>query len=201
MNRSELPIDESGPLGAFDPAQIVASVGKTEAVREMLAHSSAGAVAPENRGRPLHRLAAVREEQSVSLTRVAKRLSIDIAEARRQSQETTDLLLSQLYRWREILEVPVGELVIEPEEIPNNPVRNRGQLIKIMKTARTIRENVQEENLVILTQLLIDQLVEMMPELANISAWPSVGQAREQRDLGQAVYRRFDSAVSRRLED
>lgn len=201
MNRSELPIDEPRPLGAFDPTQIVASVGKTEALREMLAHSAAEAVDPENRGRPLHRLATVREEQNVSLTRIAKRLSIDIAEARRQSLETTDLLLSQLYRWREILEVPVGELVIEPEEIPNNPVRNRGQLIKIMKTARTIRENVQEENLVILAQLLIDQLVEMMPELANISAWPSVGQAREQRDLGQAVYRRFDSSVSRRLED
>ncbi len=201
MNHPEIPINDPRTLGGFDPTQIVTSVDNADAVREMLAHSSRGATGPEKCVRPLHRLANVREEQNISLTRAAKRLSIDIAEARRQSLETTDLLLSQLYRWREVLEVPVGELVIEPDEIPSNPVRNRGQLIKIMKTARTIRDNAKEESLVILAQLLIDQLVEMMPELENVSAWPSVGQAREQRDLGQAAYRRFDSNVSRRLED
>ncbi len=201
MNLPDVPLNSHNPLDALSADGIVSSVvSSSEAVREMMAQSSLGiAQAPETR--PLHRLASVRKDQGVSLTRAAKRLEIDIAEARRQERATTDLLLSQLYRWRTVLEVPVGDLVIEPDEIPSNPIKSRSQLIRMMKTVRAILENTKEEGIGILAKQLVDLLIELMPELKSISAWPNVGQARDYREPGQAALRRFDPSVSRRLEE
>ena len=196
MDPSDCSLTE-GSMPVFDADSLAHPVvSREEAVREIRANS-----AQPIAGRPLHRIAEVRRQQNVSLTRAAKKLGVDISEARQQEKETSDLRLSLLYQWRELLQVPVAELVIEPDEIPCNPIKNRSQLIKMMKTARTITENSKEENIVILGRQLIDLLLELMPELKSITAWPSVGQSREQRDLGQAAYRRFDSSVSRRLDE
>ena len=150
---------------------------------------------------PLHRLAERRHEQGVSLSTVAKKLGVEIAEARRQEQPTTDLLLSQLYRWRDVLELPIGELVIELEEIPTNPIKNRSQLVKMMKSVRAILETTGESGTRVHAEVLAAQFIDLMPELRHINAWPSVGQSREQRDLGQAAHRRFDITVARSIEE
>lgn len=134
-----------------------------------------------------HRIAAVRIEQGVSLSRVAKHLQIDISEARNQENESTDLRLSQLYGWREVLEVSAGELVLEPEEIPVNPIRNRCQLVRLMKTVRSIIIESKSEVTLILARQLESQLIELMPELATIAAWPSIGQSRDHRTPGAAT--------------
>ena len=198
MSRTNVSVITSPSPDPFESAMTLAPLVSTaEAVEEM--RSQSGHV-PVNK-RPLHRLAEARKSQDVSLTRVARRLAVDIAEARRQETETTDLLLSQLYRWREILEVPVGDLILEPDEIPSNPIKSRSQMIKMMKTVRAIMETSKEVGVVVLAKMLFEQLTEMMPELSSIAAWPSVGQSREQRDLGQAAYRRFDPNVSRFLEE
>lgn len=205
MSRPDSSLESQNSSGPFAPDRIVSSVvANPDAIREMIAQSAQpdqGVLPSTVPDRPLHRLAVTRREQNISLARVARKLSLDAAEVQRQETETTDLPLSQLYRWRDILQVPVCELVIEPDEIPNNPIRNRSQLIKMMKTVRTIAETSKEEGIVILARLLIDQLVDLMPELQSVSAWPSVGQAREQRAPGQAALRRFDSMISRRLEE
>lgn len=191
MSRADMSMDVPNPV-----------VSNPDAIRDMISASPrTGNVNVPASNRPLHRLATVREEQNLSLTGVARRLGIHIAEARHQETETTDLLLSQFYRWREVLEVPAGELIIEPDEIPSNPIRSRSQLIKMMKTIRSLQEHTKEENIRILANQLADLAVELMPELKSVSAWPSIGQAREQRDPGQAALRRFDSGISRRLED
>ncbi len=195
MHRSD---SEIGPFGVLS----VPSVGLSspETVDAIIRQS--GSLAPELfPQRPLHRLAATRNDQGVSLSTVAKKLGIEIAEARRQEQTTTDLLLSQLYRWRDVLETSVGDLLIEPEEIPTNPIKCRSQLVKMMKSVQTILETTKEDGTRIMAEMLAAQFVDLMPELKNINAWPSIGQAREQRDLGQAAYRRFDGAVARSLED
>lgn len=196
-------VDTPNPIGSYDSDQIVSSVvSSPEAIRDMVSASSQpGNLKAPASNRPLHRIATVRKEQSISLTRIAGRLGIDIAEARRQEIETTDLSLSQFYRWRNVLEVPAGELIVEADEIPNNPIRSRSQLIKMMKTVRSMQEHAKEENILILANQLSDLMIELMPELKSVSAWPSIGQAREQRDPGQAALRRFDANISRRLED
>lgn len=208
MERSNIPVESSPSLEGFDLEQIVSTVASSsdairdETIREMVSKSGSDSqTLPTKTARPLHRIAAVREEQNISLTRAAKQLGIEITEARRQENANCDMTLSQLYRWRDLLEVPVGELVVEPDEIPNNPVKCRSQLVKMMKTVRSILETSQEEPIQILAEQLADQMLCLMPELKSISAWPSIGQAREQRDPGQAALRRFDAKVSRRMEE
>lgn len=208
MERSNMPFESSHPLEGFNPEEVISSVVsssdaiRNETIREIISKSGSDCnVCPTKVPRPLHRIAHVREEQNISLTRAAKQLGIDITEARRQENANCDMTLSQLYRWRNVLEVPVGELVVEPDEIPSNPVKNRSQLVKMMKTIRSILEVSQEESVLIFAEQLVDQMLSLMPELKSISAWPSIGQAREQRDPGQAALRRFDSNVSRRMEE
>jgi transcriptional regulator with XRE-family HTH domain len=148
-----------------------------------------------------HRIAAVRLEQGISLSSVAKRLRMDIAETRRQEDEKTDLSLSQLYRWREVLEVSTGELVLEPEEIPTNPIKNRCQLVRMMKTVRSIIIESKSEVILVFARQLESQLIELMPELATIAAWPSIGQSRDHRSPGAAATKchGFGNVYQRRI--
>ena len=153
-------------------------------------------VRPESAQR-LHRISEVRRSQNVSLASIAQQLGIPVATAREQEQPESDMLLSQLHLWQKFLGVPVAELLIDLDDYPDNPIRRRGQLVKVMKTVRTILERAQEAPIKLLAQTLSDQLIEMMPELEHVHSWPSVGQSREAKDLGQAAYRRFDANVSR----
>ena len=149
---------------------------------------------------PLHRISEVRRAQHLSIASIAKRLHKDIAEVRNAEQPQSDILLSELYQWGEVLDVPVEELLIEPSTLPANPVRNRGLLLRIMKTVRSILEETQETRTKHLAQTLNDQLIELMPELAEITPWPVVGHSREDKGLGAACLRRFEPGIALELE-
>lgn len=151
--------------------------------------------------RALHRLGEVRQSQGISVSTLARRLEMEPEQVRAAEDAQVDMLLSELYRWRDALDVPVSELVIEPEDLPNNPIRNRGLLLRIMKTVRSILDNAHEKKILLLAQTLSDQLIDLMPELQDVSPWPTIGQAREFKDYGQAVFRRFDSGTSSQLEE
>ena len=66
-----------------------------------------------NEGR-MHRIAEVREQQGVSLRAVSRQMGTEIRRLRKEEDETSDLRLSDLYRWQEALDVPVSELLVEP---------------------------------------------------------------------------------------
>jgi len=126
---------------------------------------------------------------------------MEAVDVRDQEKPTSDILLSQLYRWREILDVPVAELLIDPEDTLDDPIKSRASLVRVMKTVRSILENTHEKSIQRMAQTLFDQLVEIMPELKDVSAWPTVGQSREFKDYGQAIYRRFDPGVEQAMND
>ena len=149
---------------------------------------------------PLHRIAEVRKAQGISLANIARHLNVEVAAARLQENPFNDLSLSRLYQWRELLDVPIAELLVDPDELFNNPLHFRAALVRVMKTVRSILEKTHEHSTRFLAQTLFDQLVEIMPELQEITAWPSIGQAREFKDYGQALYRRFDGVDPSILE-
>ena len=62
-------------------------------------------------------------------------------------------------------------------------------MLRIMKTAKAIREGAHNRSIVRLANMLIDQLVEIMPELADVAAWHTVGQRRTQEEVGRIVER------------
>jgi transcriptional regulator with XRE-family HTH domain len=150
---------------------------------------------------PLHRLAAVRRLQGISRRAVARRLNVDVAEVRRQEEETADLPLSRLYQWQKALDVPVGELLVESEDTLSEPLLKRAQLVRLMKTALAILEQADQEPVNLMAKTLIDQLVEMMPELQGVSPWHAVGKRRRLDELGIAAQRSLSDDVFLDLND
>jgi transcriptional regulator with XRE-family HTH domain len=152
--------------------------------------------------RRLNRIQEVRKQQGVSLRTVSRRTGIPAAELRQQEQEDSDLLISQLHHWCEVLDVPVADLVEEPKNDLSTPIRERAKLVRIMKTTKAILERTKESNIKILAETLIDQLTDLMPELEEVNSWNNVGQRRSLDELGRIVDRRVsEDAVIRAMRE
>jgi transcriptional regulator with XRE-family HTH domain len=145
--------------------------------------------------RPLHRLGAARRQEEVSRRNVARRLGITVEDVRQQECQTTDLPLSVLHQWARILSLPVGELVEEPDESLPTPLLNRAQLVRVMKTAMAILEQTRDPRTKRLTRTMIDQLIDIMPELRGINAWHAVGKRRRRNELGIAAERSLSEEI------
>lgn len=139
--------------------------------------------------KPLHRISEVRREQGTSLRSVARNLGTDIRLLRLQEEENYDLRLSDLYRWQEALEVPVADLLVESSEPLSRPVMERAKMLRVMKTAQAILEKGESAPIKRMAQMLVEQLVELMPELQGVSAWHTVGQRRSLDELGAVAHR------------
>jgi transcriptional regulator with XRE-family HTH domain len=144
-----------------------------------------GSPTPADATAPLHRIAEVRRQQGVSLRAARQSLGLTSEHVQRQEQENYDLLLSELYKWQDVLDVPVTELLVEPNRQLSQPISKRAMMIKVMKTAATILEAAQHPETKALAQRLVEQLLEIMPELEGVSAWPSVGQRRSLDEMGR----------------
>jgi transcriptional regulator with XRE-family HTH domain len=160
-----------------------------------------GEVSVSTNHRALHRLGAVRRLQGISRRTVARRLNVDVAEIRRQEEETSDLPLSTLYKWQKALEVPVAELLVDSQDDLSPPLLQRAQLVRLMKTALAILEQAVDERTRLMAQSLVDQLVGIMPELQGISAWHAVGKRRRLNELGIAAQRTLSDDVFIELMD
>jgi transcriptional regulator with XRE-family HTH domain len=133
----------------------------------------------------LQKLSAARRRQGLSIRCVAQRLGRTVGEVRAQEEEHADILISELYRWQAALEVPLEELLEEPEDALSPRVLARARLLKVMKTAMAIRRQARTESQRRLARLLIEQLLEIMPELKEVSGWPAVGHRRRANEVGR----------------
>jgi transcriptional regulator with XRE-family HTH domain len=142
---------------------------------------------PRPSGPLMHRVRTVRLQQGVSLRTAARNTKVDIRQLRLQEQEETDLRLSDLRKWAQALDVPIAELLVEPESPLSKPVMERARMIRLMKTAAAINENAHSAGLKRMAQNLVNQLVEIMPELAEVSPWHTYGQRRSLEEYGRVV--------------
>jgi transcriptional regulator with XRE-family HTH domain len=147
---------------------------------------------------PLHRLATVRIQQGISQPNVARHLGVETATVCQQEQEATDLPLSLIYAWQKVLDVPVAELLVDSDAPFSSSVLLRAKLIRVMKTAASIRDKVDSKSLKSLAATLTEDLLEIMPELREVAGWNIVGQRRTLDELGQAVERQLPDDVFRR---
>ena len=131
-----------------------------------------------------HRLAEVMECEGVSPRAMALRLGIPLGELNRRMHPDFDPMLSELYHWGAALGVPIGDLLDEPEESLSESVRRRAELIKVMRTVETLHQRFANSPQQVLTRRLREDLIEIMPELDRVSAWPSVGQRRTMDEYG-----------------
>ncbi len=168
MSTVEYNID----LGGYQtPAPIVPSVSSSISSKSM------------------HRIGQVRQEQGVSVRSVARRLGVSMQDVRAQEHPNADLRLSQVHQWQQVLEVPLTDLLLDSDGPLSAPVSQRARMLRVMKTAKAIAESAGEAPVQRLASMLISQLVEVMPELQEVSAWHSVGQRRTQDEMGRIVER------------
>ncbi|HEX3999800.1 MAG TPA: hypothetical protein VHX65_14715 [Pirellulales bacterium] len=120
---------------------------------------------------------------------MARRLGTDVASVLHQEQETSDLPLTMLYEWQRALDVPVADLLVDSDAPLSAPVLERARLVKVMKTVVAIMEKAQSNSQRRMVTMLMEQLIEIMPELREVSAWHSVGQRRTLDEFGRAIER------------
>lgn len=149
--------------------------------------ASADRPAVHNIEKPLHHLRDARQRQGLSVRCVAKRLQTTMGYVREQEQDDADLLLSELYAWQKALDVPIGELLLEPNESLAPGVLDRARMLRVMKTVQALRSHLRSPQQKNLADALVRLLVDLMPELETVSAWPTVGKRRTSEELGRIV--------------
>ena len=154
-----------------------------------LGHLPIPQVSASSEVKPLHRIADVRRRQGISVRSAARRMHTSIDQVRRQEDPANDMLVSELLRWHQALEVPVADLLVENDAPLSEPIMTRARLLRIMKTVRAIKETATSSSIQRFATMLEQQLVELMPELKDVSAWHSIGQRRSPNELGRTAER------------
>ena len=190
MNVTANGVEAIKPIPFLQTNTLTADLtGKPVAATNAIAVTPTATVSPAP-GQPLHRLGEIRQQEGLTRSRVARLLGISVCEVERQEQPSSDMLLSDLYRWQKVLAVPIAELLNEPVGELSRPVQLRAQLLRAMKTVRSIQEKARQASMRRLAEMLVNQLVEVIPEVKDTIAWPAVGPRRRKNDLGQAFFRR-----------
>lgn len=151
--------------------------------------------------RPLHRLAAVRRAKRVSHHTLARRMAADTGNVEAQEQETTDLLLSTLWKWADALGVSVTELLLESDSSYFSPLVDPVQAVRLMKTAKMILRRARQVEVQRMAQTLVNQLIELMPELKDFDPEPAAGQGHGIDGVGPLVPRSMPDDVFMDSED
>ena len=135
--------------------------------------------------RRLHQIGEVRKRQGVSVRSVARRMKMDMSEVKVLEEPTSDMSLTTLYKWQQALEVPVASLLVDDNDPLSEPILNRARMVRLMKTAMAIQEKTDSLPVQRMTVMLIEQLLEIMPELKEVSPWHAVGQRRSLDECGR----------------
>lgn len=146
-----------------------------------------------------HYIAETLRNQELTLEQCARKLGVSVDEAARQSEPDSNLTLSQLFDWSEVLDVPLPEL-LPFDSNTSDPIRNRALLLRVMKTARQLQRSSRNTPFEYVATTLVDQLLEIVPEFAVVEPWPSVGKSRVAKSEGLSA-RRVDHETSRFIEE
>jgi len=133
----------------------------------------------------LHRIAEVRGQQGLSLRSISRRSGIDVQQLKQQELPGSNLTLVDLTRWAQALEVPIENLIVDHDSELSDPVQSRAAMVKVMKTVVALTEVATSPRVQRLTTMLREQLIELMPELAEIGGWPNFGSRRPPDQLGR----------------
>lgn len=137
---------------------------------------------------PLHRITTVMKQEGITTRVLSTRLDKTEATVIEESNPSSDMSLSDLYKWQAALRVPIADLLVEPGTNFSSTILLRTRLLKLMRSVRSIQEHSTEDAIQTFARHLSDQLTKMMPELEEVSAWPSTGQLRKPHELGAIAY-------------
>lgn len=131
--------------------------------------------------RPLHRLAAVREAKGLSQCEMAQRLKLSVDQVKLQEQETSDLRLSVVSQWARALGVPLTVLLAEAgAEVAFTQIKP-DQALQLMELVKGIRRAARRPAVQRMAQTLVEQLLEIAPELEDLGPARASGFQRTDR--------------------
>ena len=116
----------------------------------------------------MHRLAAIRREKGMPRRVLAQRLGITVAELRLK-EASADVPISTLCRWAAALEVPITDLVVEPEESATLTRLPPVLAARLMKVAAKLRDRSRRRGIQRLAQTFVEQLTEILPGLEQVA--------------------------------
>ncbi|MDG2206311.1 MAG: hypothetical protein P8K78_00245 [Pirellulales bacterium] len=119
----------------------------------------------------LNCIAKVRQRQGMTLRTVARRWNLDVPDVRRMEHPTNDIRISELHAWQRLLEVPLHELLVDSELPLSPPIYQRAQFLRLMKTVVTLRDKSSDAEVSYLIERLLQQILEIMPELKDVGPW------------------------------
>lgn len=145
----------------------------------------ANASQPSGQPSQYHRIAEVRRLQGISVRSASRRMGIPMEQVRREERPDANLTMEQMIRWQKALEVPIVDLMIDDNSPLSMPVLARAKWLRLMKTVKALLESSESSSTTCMAQMLEQQVLEVMPELRDVSGWHSVGQRRTQDELGR----------------
>ncbi len=116
----------------------------------------------------MHRLAEVRRAKGMPRRVLAQRLGITMQELR-INEESADVPISTLCQWAAVLNVPITELVVEPDESLTPTRLPRLQATRLMKMAAKLRDRSRRRSIQRLAQTFVEQLAEILPDLEQVA--------------------------------
>ena len=113
--------------------------------------------------KPLHRIAAVRRREGLSLQDAAEILNVPLDFVIWQERETSDLRLDELWAWQRALYVPVEDLLIEPYGPMPSTAVTRDEIHRAMKTTLEIAHRDTSFRIRRMARRILELLMEIVP--------------------------------------
>ena len=139
----------------------------------------------------LHRIPEAMHANSISRRALATRLGITAGQV--DELIASDLTLSQLYAIRDALQLPLVELLALPFAPYESPIGERSSLVLVMKGVKALTDLDPTPRQQVAIDNVIEELVRLMPELARVAAYQSVGQRRCTDELSLREERQIDT--------
>jgi transcriptional regulator with XRE-family HTH domain len=121
----------------------------------------------------VHQVELARHCKGLSRRDVARRMDVDLNEVKRQENETTDLRLTELYRWQEALDATLPELLTGDHDPISTPEIDSRRMAKMLNATTEIRKTTNQSQVHRLAQMLLWQLGELSPQMDGLRQWQS----------------------------
>lgn len=127
----------------------------------------------------MNRLAEARKSQGVTVAMMSKFLGIPEDHVLIQEDPSRDLKISELQSWQKALNVPMSDLLPEYSCDLSLTILERARIVRLMSTAVSLREAETVKST--FSQMLIEQIVEIMPELSSMRVLKREAARNEER--------------------
>lgn len=132
-------------------------------------------------GETFHHIREIRTRKGISLDYCAEKIGISLAAARKQEKPTSNLNISQLIKWMDVLNVQLSEILGQEVDDLDDPIFHLEELLNVRKLAKSIHMGTREENTHYVAENLITVLDNLILDSKDVAGGDNIGQAQKDR--------------------